>query len=101
MRQVTRSFVCGNSNATPGIAWCFPGDENCNNYCNHDHSKPMPDAPKSFDTIEWEEKDIWADVITLLAEYIPTEGGPTVYDLLMGKYNISLKPPSQKHGKQR
>lgn len=93
MKQVTRSFVCGNSNATPGIAWCFAGDENCNNYCNHDHSKPMPDSPKTFDTIEWEPVDIWQDVIMLIAEYVPKQGGPTVYDELMAKYNISLKTP--------
>ena len=24
---------------------CHPGDENCNNYCNHDTSKPMSDHP--------------------------------------------------------
>lgn len=25
---------------------CQPGGEHCNNYCNHDTSKPMPDAPE-------------------------------------------------------
>ena len=24
---------------------CHPGDENCNNYCNHDKNKPMADSP--------------------------------------------------------
>ena len=24
---------------------CHPGDGNCNNYCNHNHSKPMADCP--------------------------------------------------------
>lgn len=24
---------------------CAPGGEHCNNYCNHDKSKPMADAP--------------------------------------------------------
>lgn len=24
---------------------CHPGDEHCNNYCNHDKSKPMADRP--------------------------------------------------------
>lgn len=91
MKQVTRYFVCGNKNATPGIAWCFPGDSNCNNYCNYDHSKPMADAPKSFDTIVWEEKDMWEDAITLIAEYVPTLGGPTIFQELMAKYNITQK----------
>lgn len=93
MKQVTKSFVCGNANATPGIAWCFPGDKNCNNYCNFDHSRPMADAPKSFDAIEWEEKDMWQDVIILIAEYVPKPGAPTVYDQLMAKYKISEKYP--------
>jgi hypothetical protein len=92
MKQVTRIFVCGNSNATPGIAWCFPGDHNCNNYCNHDHSKPMPDSPKTYDTIIWEEKDMWQDVINILAEWIPREGGPTIFEHLMSLYEIKEKP---------
>lgn len=25
---------------------CHPVDENCNNYCNHDKNKPMPDDPR-------------------------------------------------------
>lgn len=91
MKQVTRSFVCGNSNATPGIAWCFPGDANCNNYCNFNHSKPMPDSPKHFDTIVWEEKDMWQDVITLCAEFMPTEETPNIFELLMSKYIIKEK----------
>lgn len=91
MKQVTRSFVCGNNNATPGVSWCFPGDKNCNNYCNHDHSKPMADAPKGFDTIEWEEKDMWHDVITLIAEYVPKVDGPSVFEELMTKYKIEIK----------
>lgn len=88
MKQVTKFFICGNENATPGIAWCFAGDKNCNNYCNHDHSKPMPDAPKSFDTIIWEEKDMWVDVINLIAQYNPQTGGPTIYEELKKKYTI-------------
>ena len=24
---------------------CFPGNANCNNYCNYDKNKPMPDRP--------------------------------------------------------
>jgi hypothetical protein len=24
---------------------CHPGDDNCNNYCNHDTSKPMANRP--------------------------------------------------------
>ena len=91
MLQVTRSFVCGNANATPGIAWCFPGDQNCNNYCNYDHSKPMPDAPKTFDTIVWEERDMWMDVIELIAAYVPKEEGPTIFEELMTKYKIDQK----------
>ena len=92
MKQEKKFFICCNGNATPGIAWCFPGDENCNNYCNHDHSKLMPDAPKSFDTIVWEEKDMWQDVLTAFSEYVPTAGGPSIFDILMEKYTITIKP---------
>lgn len=91
MKQVTKSFVCGNNNATPGIAWCFPGDENCNNYCNHDHSKPMPHCPKYFDTIIWEEKDMWQDILTIFAEWVPTEEKPNIFDELIRKYKIEQR----------
>jgi len=91
MKTVTKSFICGNENAVPGIAWCFPGDKNCNNYCNHDHSKPMADAPKRYETIVWEEKDMWQDIITILAEWIPTEENPSIFDYLMKRYEIKLK----------
>lgn len=30
-------MVCGHD--------CHPGDAHCNNYCNHDKSKPMADHP--------------------------------------------------------
>ena len=33
-------YVCGVS--------CFPNDKNCNNYCNADHSKKMPDDPMFY-----------------------------------------------------
>jgi hypothetical protein len=91
MKQVTKSFVCGNKNASQGIQWCFPGDENCNNYCNFDPSKPMSPCPKTYDTIVWEEKDLWTDVIDLIADYIPNANGSTIFDLLMSKYKIEYK----------
>lgn len=33
----TEVMICGRD--------CQPGGANCNNYCNHDKSKPMPDHP--------------------------------------------------------
>jgi hypothetical protein len=89
MKTEVKIFVCGNKNATPCTAWCFPGDQNCNNYCNYDHSKPMADGPKTFETIVWEEIDHWKDVIDMLAEYLPQDGF-TIYDKLMAKYKITL-----------
>lgn len=35
--MVQKSMICGRD--------CHPGDANCNNYCNHDKSKPMADSP--------------------------------------------------------
>ena len=36
-----RNRVCGVD--------CQPGDGHCNNYCNHDHSKPMAAEPPAHD----------------------------------------------------
>lgn len=97
MKSVIRSFVCGNSNwkDNPEIHWCFPGDKNCNNYCNHDHSKPMAERPKTFETIVWEERDMWKDVIEEIAGWNPSEKHPTVYDFLLEKYSIKFKPSTK------
>lgn len=35
--MVQKIMICGID--------CHPGDANCNNYCNYDTSKPMPDHP--------------------------------------------------------
>lgn len=46
------SFVCGYSPRDKGQPGrCTPGDERCNNYCNHDPSKPMADAPMPGDQV--------------------------------------------------
>lgn len=54
----------------------------------------MAPSPKKFDTIIWEEKDMWQDVIDTLAEWIPTEGGPTIFEHLIKKYSIKEKTHS-------
>lgn len=33
--MIQKVMICGRD--------CHPGDANCNNYCNHDQSKPMAD----------------------------------------------------------
>ena len=33
--MIQKTMICGQD--------CHPGDANCNNYCNHDKSKPMAD----------------------------------------------------------
>lgn len=35
--MIQKVMICGKD--------CHPGDANCNNYCNHDKSKPMADHP--------------------------------------------------------
>ena len=35
--MIQKVMICGQD--------CHPGDANCNNYCNHDKSKPMADHP--------------------------------------------------------
>ena len=45
----------------------------------------MPDAPKSYDTIVMEEKDMWMDVIDILADH---DGMTNIYEKLMAKYSI-------------
>ena len=50
----------------------------------------MANHPKTYETIVWEEKDIWKDVVDLLANYLP-EHGFTIYDRLIEKYEIKLK----------
>ena len=79
MKVVTKSFVCG--------VTCKPGDKNCNNYCNHDRTKPMPDSPATYEDLVMEEIDMWKDVIEMLAEFVP--GEKTIFELLQGKYKIS------------
>ena len=78
MKVITKSHLCG--------ATCFQGGKNCNNYCNHDHSKNMPDSPATYEELEMEEIDMWKDVIEILAEYVP--GEKTVFEILQSKYKI-------------
>lgn len=40
--MVQKIMICGID--------CHPGDSNCNNYCNHDPSKPMPNSPNPATT---------------------------------------------------
>lgn len=79
MKVVTKSFLCG--------VTCFPGGENCNNYCNHDHSKKMPDCPKTYEELVMDEIDMWKDVIEIIADYNPQE--KTVFEIIQSKYKIS------------
>jgi hypothetical protein len=51
----------------------------------------MPDSPKTFETIIWEEKDMWQDVLTIFAEWVPSEAEPSIFDYLMKKYTIKEK----------
>lgn len=88
MKTVIRSFVCGYKKE-PGR--CVGGNEDCNNYCNHDPSKPMPDAPKTYETIEYSEKDIWVDVIEDISGWLPSEKNQTIYEFLLEKYQIKFK----------
>jgi len=78
MKVNTKSYVCGIT--------CFPGGKNCNNYCNHDHSKNMPDNPDTYQELVMEEIDMWKDVIRILADYIPTD--KTIFEILQSKYKI-------------
>jgi hypothetical protein len=50
----------------------------------------MADCPKTFETIVWEEKDIWKDVIEEIAGWLPSEKEQTVYEFLLEKYSIKL-----------
>lgn len=88
MKTVVRSFVCGYK-SEPGR--CVAGNKDCNNYCNHDPSKPMPKEPKTYETIEYSEKDIWVDVIEDIAAWLPGEKYQTVYEFLIAKYSIKFK----------
>jgi hypothetical protein len=81
MKVVKKFFICGVS--------CFSGDKNCNNYCNHNHSIPMPDDPATYEALEMEEIDMWKDVISTLVDYTPKD--KTVFELLMEKYSIKPK----------
>jgi len=78
MKVVKKYFVCGIT--------CFPGGKNCNNYCNHNHGKEMPDSPATYEELEMEEIDMWKDVIEMLAEYVP--GEKTIFEVLQSKYKI-------------
>lgn len=78
MKVVTKSFVCG--------ATCFQGDKNCNNYCNHNHSIPMPDRPATYEDLVMEEIDMWKDVIEIISAYVPEE--KTIFEVLESKYRI-------------
>jgi len=79
MKVVTKSFLCG--------VTCFPGGKNCNNYCNHDHSKKMPDSPETYEELMMDEIDMWKDVIEIIADYNPQE--KTVFEIIQSKYKIS------------
>lgn len=79
MKVVKKYFICGRT--------CHPGDKNCNNYCNNNHSIPMPDNPATYDDLVMEEIDMWKDVIEILAAYIP--GEKTIFEVLESKYKIS------------
>lgn len=81
MKVITKSHLCG--------VTCFQGGKNCNNYCNHDHSKNMPDNPGTYQDLVMEEIDMWKDVIEICAEYIPHE--KTIFDVLQSKYSITIK----------
>lgn len=69
-------FVCGfapRDTGQPGR--CTPGDANCNNYCNHDHSKPMADHPLPVEHIYCGQSASltisaadWSDLIAKLGE---------------------------------
>ena len=43
MKSTTNLFVCG--------VTCFPGDKNCNNYCNHWKDRTMPPHPATYEVI--------------------------------------------------
>jgi len=81
MKVTTKFFICG--------VTCFGGDKNCNNYCNYDHSKPMPNSPGSYQDLVMEEIDMWKDVLEKFAEYVP--GDKTIFEILMSKYSIKQK----------
>lgn len=81
MKVVTKSFVCG--------VTCFPGGKNCNNYCNYNHNKQMPDSPATYEDLVMEESDMWKDVLEIFTEYVP--GEKTVFEILELKYKISKK----------
>lgn len=81
MKVITKSHLCG--------VTCFKGDKNCNNYCNHDHNKIMPDNPNTYQDLVMEEIDMWKDVIEICAEYIPHE--TTIFEVLQSKYSITIK----------
>jgi len=78
MKVTTKFFICG--------VTCFGGDKNCNNYCNHDHSKPMPANPGVYQDLVMEEIDMWKDVIEIVASYVPSE--KSIFETLMAKYSI-------------
>ena len=82
MKIENRYFVCG--------VTCFPG-KNCNNYCNHDHSKKMPNEPATYDELVMEEINMWKDVIEILAEFVTSD--KTIFEVLQSKYKIK----QQKH----
>ena len=82
MKIVSKYHICGMT--------CFPGDINCNNYCNHNHNKEMPDDPDTYEELMMDEIDMWKDVIEILAEYVP--GEKTVFDILQAKYKINQQP---------
>ena len=81
MKVVSKIFLCG--------VTCIPGGKNCNNYCNHDKNKPMPDSPGTYEELEMEEADMWRDVLEIFTEYVPN--GKSVFEILQEKYTISKK----------
>lgn len=81
MKKVTKLYICGVS--------CHPGGATCNNYCNADTSKPMPDSPNTYTELEMEESDMWENVIGIVRHHENTE--KEKLELLSLKYSIGLK----------
>ena len=79
-------FVCG--------VTCFPGGKNCNNYCNHDHKKNMPDSPGIYEEEDLDKKfqDLTAKIKSKLPEpTTPEELAKQIIDnpSIWGMYSIA------------
>ena len=78
MNVNTLNHLCGKT--------CFPGGVNCNNYCNHDKNKSMPENPNTYQSLVVEGYSMWMDVINTIVGYVPQE--KTILELLEAKYAI-------------